>query len=143
MNTLKRTLLIIGGSLALLSAVLVIHIRMVTKDGPKGHLANMQLARIDFQDALNTEEAAHVRNTVNAMPGVMHARVNAERTNLVYAYERGKQDQDAVVAVVDGLTETPSQKLVVSAAEAASGCPAMEKDGVQDRLGRWIAGIVH
>lgn len=143
MSKLQRTLLIASGSLVLLLGALVWHIHLVTAPKAVKHLANVQLARVDFQAELTSEEAATIRNTVDALPGVQHALVNLDRTNLVYAYDRSEQDQNTVLAVVDELTETPCQRLVVTAQAAASGCPAMSKGGVQDRLAGWIAGMIH
>ncbi|MBL7952073.1 MAG: hypothetical protein JNM62_10165 [Flavobacteriales bacterium] len=143
MKNLKRTLLIIGGSLMLLTAVLVWHIHLVTKPKANGHLANVQLARIDFDAALSAEEAASLRGAVDALPGVQHARVNDDRTNLVYAYDRAQQDQPTVFAVVKDLSSVPCERLVVTAEAAANGCPAMAKGGAQDKLGHWIADLIN
>lgn len=143
MNTLKRTLLIASGCMALLFAVLVWHIHVVTQPKPNAHLANVQLARIDFREALAEREAATIRNVVDALPGVQHARVNEERTNLVYAYDRAQQDQPAVFAVVNDLSTVPCERLVVSAEAAASSCPAMAKGAAQDQLAHWITRLIH
>lgn len=143
MNKLKRTLLIASGSLVLLFAVLVWHIHLVTKPKANAHLANVQLARIDFDAPLSDAEAATIRSAVDALPGVQNARVNGDHTNLVYAYDRAEQEQPTVLAVVDELTEVPCRPLVVTAEAAASGCPAMAKGGAQDRLGHWIADLIN
>lgn len=142
MSTLKRTLLIASGSLLLLAATLVWHIHAVTKPRANGHLANIQLARIDFATELDLAEAASIRSTVNALPGVQHARVNDTRTNLVYSYDRTLQDQHRVLAAVEALTTTPCQRFVVTAEAAAKGCPAMVKGSV-GRVGGWISGLLH
>jgi hypothetical protein len=116
---------------------------LVTKDKPVAHLANVQLARIDFTAPIAEQEGRELRSLVAGLPGVQHARFNGEAGNIVYAYDRSKQDQAAVLATVSELTNVPCRPLVVSAAEVASGCPAMEKGGTQDRLGQWIIGLLN
>ena len=139
MSTLKRTLTIAAGSLLLLAATLAWHIHAVTKPHANGHLANVQLARIDFATALDHAEAASIRSTVNALPGVQHARMNDARTNLVYSYDRALQDQHRVLDAVEALTNTSCERFVVTAEAAATGCPAMVKGDV----GGWLSGLLH
>ncbi len=143
MSKLKRTLLIALGSLVLLFGVLVWHVHLVTRPKPTAHLANIQLARIDFLEPLSYPEASTIRRAIAALPGVQHARVNLEDQNVVYSYDRAVQDQQAVFTMVNDLSSVPCARLVVTAEAAASGCPAMAKGDAQDRLGRWIAGLLH
>ncbi len=138
-----KILLASGVTIALLFSVLVVHIHLVTKDKPASHLANIQLARIDFTGPITEQEGRELRSLVAALPGVQHARFNAEAGNIVYAYDRSKQEQTAVLKTVSELTDVPCRPLVVSAAELASSCPAMEKGGAQDRLGQWIIGLLN
>lgn len=141
-SKLKRTLLIALGSLTLLGATLIWHIQAVTKPRSNGHHANVQLARIDFASALSDQEAATIRSSVDALPGVQHARINDTNNNLVYSYDRAQQDQQNVLDVVKEQTSVPCERLVVSAEEAAMGCPAMVKDGA-GRLSTWITALFH
>ncbi|MBL7946920.1 MAG: hypothetical protein JNN32_12730 [Flavobacteriales bacterium] len=142
MAKLQRILLISGAAIVALCGVLVVHIALVTKDkGPIPHLANVQLARIDFLETLPEHEAHRLQNAISAMPGVQRAQANLNDRNIVYAYDRTQQDQRVVFAQVDALTELPCQRLVVTAEAAASGCPAMVKGGLHDGVGQWIAQL--
>jgi len=143
MSKLKRTLLIATGSLAMLFGVLVLHIHLVTKPKPAIHLANIQLARIDLLGPIAEPEASTIRSTIAALPGVHRVRVNMEDRNVVYSYDRSAQDQNAVFNMVSDLSTAPCERLVVTAEAAATGCPAMAKGGTQDKLGRWIAGLLN
>lgn len=142
MANLQRILLLTGATIVALCGALVIHIALVTKDkGPSHHLANMQLARIDFLEALPEGEAQRLQAAITVLPGVQRAQANLNDRNIVYAYDRTLQDQRAVFAHVDALTELPCQRLVVTAEAAASGCPAMVKGDLHDGVGQWIAQL--
>ncbi|MBK6473410.1 MAG: hypothetical protein IPF95_01710 [Flavobacteriales bacterium] len=142
MSKVKKTILISLSSLFILSGIVVWHIHAVTKPKPNAHLANLQLARIDFSNELSPAEAAMIRSSVDAMPGVANARVNLEDRNLVYAYDRSVQDQAAVLAVVNDMSTVPGKPLVVTAEAAAMGCPAMVKEGMTGQLVSWITSVV-
>lgn len=142
MSNVKKTLLIGLSTLTLLAGVVVWHIHAVTQPKHNAHLANVQLARIDFSGELDPAEAATIRSSVDAMPGVVNARVNLEDRNLVYAYDRSKQEQASVLAVVSGLSSVACKPLVVTAEAAAMGCPAMVKEGVTGKLVKWISSVV-
>lgn len=142
MSKVKKTLLISLSSLLILSGVVVWHIHAVTQPKHNAHLANVQLARIDFSGELDPAEAATIRSSVDAMPGVVNARVNLEDRNLVYAYDRSEQEQSAVLAVVAGMSSVACKPLVVTAEAAAMGCPAMVKEGVTGKLVSWITAVV-
>jgi outer membrane usher protein FimD/PapC len=142
MAKLQRILLISGATIVALCGALVVHIALVTKDkGPTPHLANVQLARIDFLETLPEQEAQRLQAAISAMPGVQRAQVNLNDRNIVYAYDRTQQDQRVVFAQVDALTELSCQRLVVTAEAAASGCPAMVKGDLHDGVGQWIAQL--
>lgn len=142
MAKLQRILLISGATIVALCGTLVIHIALVSKDkGSPTHLANVQLARIDFPEALPEDEAQRLQAVITAMPGVQRAQANLNDRNIVYAYDRTKQDQRAVFAQVDALTELPCQRLVVTAEAVANGCPAMVKGELHDGVGKWIAQL--
>ncbi|MCB0763332.1 MAG: hypothetical protein R2815_09660 [Flavobacteriales bacterium] len=137
-----KILLITTATVMALFIVLVVHIQLVTKNSTK-HLANIQLARIDFDAPLDATEGNAIRSGVASLAGVQHAQVNAQVGNLVYSYDRAVQDQAAVLAAVQGMTDLPCHALVVTAEAAANGCPAMTEGGLQDRLGKWIAGLLN
>lgn len=142
MAQLQRALLLAGATIVVLSTVLVIHIALVTKDRePHSHLAQVQLARIDLEAELPAEEAQRLCAAIAALPGVQRVQADPDHRNIVYAYDRTKQDQKAVFAHVDALTELPCQRVVVTAEAAAGGCPAMVKGDLHDGLGRWIAQL--
>ncbi len=142
MSKLKKTLLISLSSLFILTGIVVWHIHAVTGPKHNAHLANLQLARIDFSDDLSPTEAAMIRSSVDALPGVSNARVNLEDRNLVYAYDRSLQEQATVLAVVNEMSSVPGNPLVVSAEAAAMGCPALVKEGVTGKLVNWITSVV-
>jgi len=107
---------------ALLGGVLAYHIYQVTRK-PAGHLANVQLARMDLGMPIDHEGALELKRAVLQMEGVKHCYVNAEAGIVTYGYDRSEQTQDHVVEQVRSKTSIPVERFVVSADDLSSGCP--------------------
>lgn len=134
---LKKTILWSLATAVVLFAVLVVHIAMVS-DKRTQHLANMQLARIDFAQPIAEDEASIISRSMADLPGIQHARVNIERTNIVYSYDRGMQQQETVFRIVDLMSSAPCSRVIISADQAAKGCPAMAQRSALAMLTGWV-----
>lgn len=134
---MKKAILFSLSILLLLAGSLFVHIWIMT-DRPPQHLADTQLARIDMDRELQPAEASHLRNVVEAMPGVTHCYVNAAAGTLVYAYVRRQQTAEAVYDQVARVSPTGCERFVVSNADLQNSCPVMAHDGIYARLTAWV-----
>lgn len=137
---LKKIFLVAFGTALLLTAALFIHLWMVS-GGPRKHLSGTQLARIDFEQPIDSLQADAVRGIVQAMPGVSHAYVNVEAGTLVYSYEKDKQTSNAVFADLSARSPVPCRAFIVDAEDLATSCPAMAETGFYHTLSAWIRDL--
>ncbi len=124
------------GTLALLFAVLVIHIYQVTKNKAKN---SSQLSRIDFTLKPDSTEAGKVQNFVAALPGVQNTLFNIRDGILVYTYDSEKQSADKVYTQLMRSGKYQAKKYTVSPAELKQGCPAGYSNN--SFSGRFVHGI--
>ena len=125
------------GVLAALTGILVIHIYMATHKAPLNN-ANIQLARIDMLQPIDSTQANSLRSHVKQLPGVKNCYVNVPAGTLVYAYDLAEQNNDAVFASVASFSPVDCEPFVVSETDMANGCPAMDHDSYQYRFSNWI-----
>lgn len=123
-----KFLLWTSGIALLLFIVLVVHIYMVTKP-VKYDNADLQLARIDFRQELDSAEAATVQHTVKAMPGIVNVFLNRHDRTLVYGYRQGKQTSEEVYNTLMRSGNYKAERFVLSEAQKSSGCPVMQGKG--------------
>lgn len=119
---LKRIFFAALAIVALLGGVLAFHLYQVTSK-PTGHLANVQMGRLDVEAPIDAERAAAIKSAVLQMDGVQHCFVNADAGTITYGYDRTKQTQSNILDHVRSATALPVQQFVVSAEDLASGCP--------------------
>jgi len=119
---LKRIFFFALAIVLLLGGVLAFHLHQVTSK-PTGHLANIQMGRMDVEAPIDAERAAAIKSAVLQLDGVQHCFVNVEAGTVTYGYDRSKQTQDNVLDHVRSATALPVQQFVVSEADMASGCP--------------------
>ncbi|HEY0978441.1 MAG TPA: hypothetical protein VGE21_13290 [Flavobacteriales bacterium] len=139
---LKKTLLISLSVVAALFVVLVVHIALVTGK-PKDHKADLQLARIDLQEPVDSAQASLLKSEVLSLPGVDHCYLNMDAGTLVYSYARAQQNRTAVLEHVIAVSPVPVTAFEVSVADAAGSCPVIRQGSVQDRFSRWVQDLVH
>ena len=125
------------GILAALAAVLVVHIYLATHKEPI-HNANIQLARIDMLAPIDSTQANLLRSKVKHLPGVKSCYVNVPAGTLVYAYQLDLQNREDVYAQVISFSPVPCKEFIVSAKDAANGCPAMDHSSLEYRFANWI-----
>ena len=121
-HLLKKLFFTALAIVALLGGVLAYHIYQVTRK-PAGHLANVQLARMDLGMPIDEEGALELKRTVLQMEGVKHCYVNADAGIITYGYDRAAQTQEHVVEHVRSTTSIPVERFVASADDLSNGCP--------------------
>ncbi len=137
---LKKIFLLTGSALLLVVVALFIHIWIVAGK-PAKHLAVTQLARIDFEQPLDSSQALALRSEVQGLPGVTHCYINVPDGKLVYSYDLTEQTSQAVFSRVARISPVPCKAFHVDAQDLAAGCPAMAPSGFYYTLSAWVRDL--
>lgn len=126
--------------LFVLFVVLAVHIYSVTK--PVHYDNNdLQLARIDFKQDVDSAQAAEIRHFVAGLPGIINVMYNSHDRTLVYGFTQNQQSSENVYNKLMSFGHYNAQRFIPSSAQLASGCP-MGKDK-NSFVYRMSAGIYH
>jgi hypothetical protein len=136
-----RGLWVAGGICLLLAITLAAHIYVVTRPADVHH-NNWQLARIDIQQPAEPASLDQAVAMVKSEPGVKHAFLNEQDGIIVYGYEPGTLEPDAVLAQVNALP-VKARAFTVSAEAAANGCPVIDKSSVTYRFSTFLKNLFH
>ncbi|MBS1683326.1 MAG: hypothetical protein JSS76_01125 [Bacteroidetes bacterium] len=118
---ITKILLACAGIVIVLSAALVIHIAVVSR--PKADASTVALARIDFKQDINQEDADRITSWLSQQPGVDHVLCNASTETAVFSFYPVKASADRIAADLrdqlhyNGVRYVPDQKALMS------GCP--------------------
>lgn len=129
------------GVLALLFAVLVVHIYMVT-DKPKPN-SNLHLSRIDIKQEITPEQQNQLKSQVNSLPGVYKTYINPESGTLIYGYYKDQQSPEAVYASLSQSSNIALEKFEVSEEDLAKGCPAFDENSFTFKVGAFVQNVIH
>ena len=126
-NKFKKYVLISASVIAVLFAVLLVHIYMVTKP-VKYDNNDLQLSRIDFKEKIDSSKANEIRHFVASLPGVQNTMFNFKDNILVYGYLNGQQTSANVFNKLMGHGQYKAEKFTVSDDMKSQGCPMAGKD---------------
>jgi|GEM_PF-528642 len=124
---LKKYVLIFSAVIMILFAVLMVHIYMVTKPVNYDN-NNLQLARVDFKQTIDSSEAAKIRHFVASLPGVQNTMFNLQDGILVYGFLLGKQTSDNVFQQLMYQGHYKAEKFVPDEDMKTNSCPMAGKD---------------
>lgn len=131
-----------GSSLLVLSAILVIHIYLVTRVGKNQDERVRQLSRIDFKQNIDAQEANKIRSFVNGLSGVENSYFNLDNDILVYSYLVGKQNSFNVYNKLVAFGNYKAVRYVVNETNAKSGCPiGTDKTSISYKLSAYISKL--
>lgn len=131
-----------GTIILVLSAVLVIHIYLVTRINKNQDERVRQLSRIDFKQNIEAEEANKIRAFVNGLDGVENSYFNLDNDVLVYSYLVGKQNSFNVYNKLIAFGNYKANRYVVSETTAKSGCPiGTDKTSISYKLSAYISNF--
>jgi len=136
-----RGIWVAGGIFVVLAIALAAHIYVVTKPADVHH-NNWQLARIDIQQPAEPASMNEAIAMVKSEPGVKHAFLNKKDGIIVYGYEPGTLEPDAILTQVNGLP-LEARAFEVSAEAAASGCPVIDKSSMTYRFSTFLKNLFH
>ena len=112
-----------------LAVVLAVHIYLVTR--PKApDKFTVVLARIDFKQAINKEDAARVTQWLYAQEGVDHATCNPDTRLAVFTYHPVKLTGTQIMNKFKTELHYNAVRYVPSPEEMKSGCPVASTSAV-------------
>lgn len=124
-TALFRIILLFTIPLIVLSGALVLHILSVSKPRPTRPM--IQLARIDFQQKIDSLEAQKIVAFVNSQNGIDKAYFNVPDQILVFGFLVDEQNATAVFNKVIEYGNYKATKYVVDKEMASNGCPVIDK----------------
>jgi hypothetical protein len=131
MKVMRRKILkwsmIAASVVVILFLALGIHLYYVTDNFYQNTPANssIRLARIDFDQPVDSVEANKIKQKVNTLPGVEKSYFNISDNILVYSYNKDVQSPDNVYKQVMNQHNYQATRFVVAEKDMSSGCPAM------------------
>lgn len=143
MKNSKNSKRVIGGILgisALLLAVLVVHIVMVTKSIRYDH-PSLQLARIDFTEPIDSLKAKEINMRIRKISGVGNTHFNINEGILVYSVDINKTTNEAVYKRLVSEVPYKAERYVVNEEMAAKGCPVLDKASFSYQFSNTITKI--
>lgn len=109
-----------------LFVVLVVHIAMVTNPKNKPHYG-IQLSRIDFTQAIDSNEANKIAAVIKQIDGVGNTMINYEHNNIVFAHQNEMVSGEEVYQKLIATTHVSAKKFSLTPEEIAktAKCPVI------------------
>lgn len=121
-QTLKKILWISFSSVLLLTAVLAVHIYMVTR--PKAPDSTTRImARFDFKQTINKYDADKITSWLYSKNGVDHVLCNDKSGIAVFTYYPVKANADKLLQQMKNDLHYNAARFMPSKEQMASGCP--------------------
>jgi uncharacterized membrane protein YvbJ len=123
-NTFRKLAIITASVSILLVAVLFVHIYLVTRPG-KDQTAQRVMARIDFKQDINEQDADKITKWLYEQNGVDHVLCNASSNIAVFTFSPGANNADRIVAALKDATNYQGERYMPDATAMTAGCPVM------------------
>ena len=144
---MKKKIKIIALSLlgvsVLLFVVLLVHIVIMVKKEGQMPNATLQLARVDFEQPMDSSLVVNIEKKVKSMDGVKNTYYNYTSNILVYGYDNRVNNSKNIFNKAIKKQGFIAHPYVVSAIQANSGCPAMGKNSFYTKITKIIYKIVY
>jgi hypothetical protein len=119
---LKKILIGAGSTLLLLTLTLIVHIYLVTR--PQAPTAKTRaMARIDFKQDINDQDARKITDWLYQQPGVDHVMVNPKTEIGIFTFYPLKADASQIVNKLTASLNYRAQRYIPTEEEMQSGCP--------------------
>ena len=119
---LKKVLTGAGILFGLLVVVLCVHIYIVTR--PKPMSAEMRImARVDFKQDLNTDDAAKITTFLYQQKGIDHVLCNPAGKLVVFTFYPAKTSAEQIIGNLNLSLPYNGSRFLPSKNQLASGCP--------------------
>ncbi|MBS1774099.1 MAG: hypothetical protein JST82_14665 [Bacteroidetes bacterium] len=114
------------GSVLLLSVIVLgIHIYMVTRPG-KPDANTRIMARIDFKQDINQEDAAKIYSWLSKQVGVDRVMCSAENDNVLFTYAPLANNADKLLIELQTNLHYKAKRYMPSPEEMKKGCPVSQ-----------------
>lgn len=120
-KTLRRTLKVAGSIIFLFVLALVIHIYIAMK--PRITERSIVMARIDFKQDINTNDASRITAWLYSRKGVSHVLCNPEGNCVVFTYYPIKADAGKLAQELNQSLHYNGTQYIPTEADLAKGCP--------------------
>lgn len=122
-KTLKKTLLITFSVLTFLFAVLCVHIYVMMKPKPASP-TTVALARIDFKQPINGDDANKISSWLYNQKGVQHVLCNSQTRIAVFSFYPAKVNASTIASNLATSLHYNAVRYMPSKEEMMQGCPA-------------------
>lgn len=139
-KTKKLIFWIAGVSLTLIVA-LIVHIAIVTAPTPDPVHHNLQLARIDFHQQIDSSEATQIQSYIGHLPGVHHVYFNLKAYTLVYSFDLSKQASANVFQKLEAFGHYNAERFIPNGKDLAAGCPVLDHNSFLYRTGAFVRNL--
>lgn len=119
--SLRKTLIYSASAFVLLSVALCLHIYLVTV--PKADTHTVAMARIDFKQDINQQDADRITAWLYRQKGVEHVLCNPQTETAVFTFYPVKVSADRIAADLRSTLHYKAQRFVPSEKDLQSGCP--------------------
>ncbi|TVP49661.1 MAG: heavy-metal-associated domain-containing protein [Mongoliibacter sp.] len=134
---IKRILFGIISIAAFFTAILAVHIYMVTQQ-KEGAVTSLTMSRIDFPEAIEPENGNQIKLHLVQLEGVKDVRVNFSNGHIICLYDRKAQSPHDLVASINENFMEQASLFQPSEEMLAQSCPAIDKNSITYKLGAFF-----
>lgn len=138
---IRRALRITVITMAVLLAVLVVHIVMVTSPSASTEHASRQMSRIDFATAPDPIMQRHMDSVLRSQPGVKDTYFGAGGRILIFTFDARQNKAEGIFKLLERTEGVEASLHKVSAADAAKGCPVADVSSFTGRVFAAFSGF--
>ena len=143
MKKLKIAIYSILGIAVIFVATLLIHIVIMVKNKVPLANATIQMARADFNEPVDSMSAIKIQNDIKKQAGIKSTYFNLNSNILVYTFDNRDNDADQIYNAAIKNSGYSSQRHIVSAEDAANGCPVIDNKSFYGKLTNVVTSIVN
>lgn len=140
---IKITAFSLLGVAFLFFATLVIHIGIMVKNQKPLENATIQMARVDFSNSLDLQQAQVIEENIKNQKGVKDVFYNEKNHLLIYTFDNRINNSENIYNTSIKSAEFSSAPYFVSAEDAAKGCPVINSDSFYGQLTKVVSKIIN
>ena len=119
---IKRILIGLGVLVFILSAVLAVHIYIVTRPKPLDP-KTLVLARVDFPEKISRETKNQIMTFLYSQQSVDHVLINEESYSALFSFYPARVNGNALVMAMNRVIGTNGSRYLPTEKEMMEGCP--------------------
>lgn len=143
MKKIKIAIYSILGIAVLFAATLLVHIVIMVKNKVPLANATIQMARANFLEPIDSSNAIRIQNDIKQQPGVKSTYFNSDTHILIYTFDNKANDAQDIYNKAIKNAGFSSERHIVSAQDAAKGCPVIDDNSFYGKLTKVVTTIVN